>query len=55
MISEVGEPKVLNPDSDSFNMLEPNQDFKIDSDYGTLTFGALEQIVAELNNIFDYF
>lgn len=55
LIAEVGREKGIKLHSEIFNMLEPNQEFKLDRGAGVLTFGALEQLAGQLDNVFDYF
>jgi len=55
LIREVGEAKGIDLKSEIFNMLEPNQNLKLENGSGVLTFGALEQLAGKLDNVFDYF
>ena len=55
LIGEVGQRKGINLKSEIFDMLEPNYEFRLNPSSGVLTFGALEQLSGNLDNIFDYF
>jgi hypothetical protein len=55
LVNEIGKQKNIELNGDLFNMLKPNYEYKVMPNSAIYTFGALEQLASNLDQILEYF
>ena len=54
LVNEIARSKKINLEGSLFDMINPNYEYQIRSNSGIFTFGALEQLASNTNNMLDY-
>ena len=54
MVNKIAAVKNINLKSELFNMLQPNNDYKIPNNSGVFTFGSLEQLASDIMPMIEF-